>query len=752
MLRYLLVCLLLVSSAYLHAQNLKGVVLDADSKESIPFAKVLIKDHDINSVADENGRFVLAGSLPEHFSLYVSSIMYEPTTVDVRCCDSIVVYLKPVVHGLAEVLVMVDPRRLNRDNTQSSERLTLRDLEVLSPTDIVDAASQISGVQQVSSGPSSAKPVIRGMQGMRVVTMLNDMRIENQQWGGDHGLGIAQVGIGSIEVMKGPSGLMYAGDGIGGILYLRDEPFAPQNKYTAEFRSRFESVNLGFTNSAQFKLSKKNVRFAIAGMNSTNADYKLPNGKYLSDSRFLDNGAKLSFGANKGNWNIRANYLYSLSFIGIPGHTHDSIATPESFMLDEQDRTKSLPHQKINNHFFNAVNTFNFNPKHSLQVITSHSFNDFYEFEEKIFTPAINLKLNATSLQVKHRWQLASRAVLNSGIQSGYQSNLNAPDAEEILIQDSRQFDNAAYVAFFNNFGTVKFSAAARVDSRDLQTQDFSKRYVTPNGSVGLETSFYAWMKHTVFLNLSSGTRAPHVSELTADGQHHGASRYELGDRNLSPERFTQLDLEYEIKGNHLTFFVNPFYSYVQNFIQLARTDSIIENMPVYQYEAIEQARLYGVDAGFHYHPHFAHRMHLESTYSTVYGESLNAGLLYFMPQPKLQSKIYATLRPKKKLGFTGFMLQHQYYFKQDRVGELETVTDGYHLIQLGGQVKWDLKFPVHVSFGVKNLLGTSYVNHLSRLKPLGLTEPGRSIYINLRINLSGKLKGWKEQVIIIEE
>ena len=64
-------------------------------------------------------------------------------------------------------------------------------------------------------GPLNSKPVIRGMQGMRVVTFLNGMRINNQQWGGDHGLGISQAGMESAEVIKGPMSLIYTGDATG---------------------------------------------------------------------------------------------------------------------------------------------------------------------------------------------------------------------------------------------------------------------------------------------------------------------------------------------------------------------------------------------------------------------------------------------------------------------------------------------------------------------------------------------------------
>ena len=80
-------------------------------------------------------------------------------------------------------------------------------MSVISPLTISEALTQIDDGTTLN-----AKPVIRGMQGMRVVTFLNGMRINNQQWGGDHGLGISQAGMQSAEVIKGPMSLIYTGD------------------------------------------------------------------------------------------------------------------------------------------------------------------------------------------------------------------------------------------------------------------------------------------------------------------------------------------------------------------------------------------------------------------------------------------------------------------------------------------------------------------------------------------------------------
>ena len=57
-------------------------------------------------------------------------------------------------------------------------------------------------IQSASLGTGISKPVIRGFQGFRVLNLVNGVRLQNQQWGGDHGLAISQLGIDAVEVIK----------------------------------------------------------------------------------------------------------------------------------------------------------------------------------------------------------------------------------------------------------------------------------------------------------------------------------------------------------------------------------------------------------------------------------------------------------------------------------------------------------------------------------------------------------------------
>src|SRR5207247_7776087 len=88
---------------------------------------------------------------------------------------------------------------------------------------IADALSKLPGISQLNTGPAISKPVIRGLYGNRVLAVLSGLKFDNQQWQDEHGLGLNDVGIDRVEVIKGPVALLYGSEAIDGILRMIDE-------------------------------------------------------------------------------------------------------------------------------------------------------------------------------------------------------------------------------------------------------------------------------------------------------------------------------------------------------------------------------------------------------------------------------------------------------------------------------------------------------------------------------------------------
>jgi len=71
---------------------------------------------------------------------------------------------------------------------------------------------------------------------------------------------------------------------------------------------------------------------------------------------------------------------------------------------------------------------------------------------------------------------------------------------------------------------------------------------------------------------------------------------------------------------------------------------------------------------------------------------------------------------------------------KQTRTGDFEEPTDGYMVLGLFGQYRFQYGNLLHTfSLRADNLLNESYSNHLSRIKEL-MPEPGRNVSLLYRV------------------
>jgi iron complex outermembrane receptor protein len=300
------------------------------------------------------------------------------------------------------------------------------------------------------------------------------------------------------------------------------------------------------------------------------------------------------------------------------------------------------------------------------------------------------------------------------------------------------------YTLFQTEYKGWELQTGFRFDNRQVQSltlfngnAPFTSSYNGYNYSAGAAKRVNKFMFRA---NVSSGFRPPHLSELLSNGVHHGTLRFEVGDINLKSEQATQFDISGEYSSDHIRFVLNPFYNIIQNYIYITPQNLTINNYPVFNYEQTESAQLMGGDVGVHYHPHFAHQLHFEHTISYIHAQD-DAGLaLPLIPQTRFNSILRFEFNSKKKFQVENVSLQHLYFLPQNNVVSYESTSPSYQLIHVGANFKLDYKNPLFIKVGVRNLLNENYIDHLSRLKNIGLEAPGRNIYISLKMNINHKL------------
>jgi len=748
---FIYILLLSISSL---GQAFEGKIIDSETKSPIAFARVSIEALHLNATTDSLGIFRFEQLPPSFVEFKLSAFDYSPSLVKVNVASTKIVAfeLTPQHILLDEVIISVSEGKLRNENITSIEYRSKKSLFESGATTMGEALNLMAGVQQATIGVGIAKPVIRGLGGMRVVSYWSGLRLENQQWGDDHGMGASEVGLQGIEIIKGPASILYGADALGGVIHYIDEDYAPTHTSEAYFSTRFESNSMGTTNEFGYKINKGKFKFNLFANYINHADFQLSSGRFIQNSRFWGANVKMSLGYRKGNYVFNLRYHTAYNRIGIPGHTHDEDATTEDFLRDMRGRRATLPAQLIFNNFLIAENKWFF--KRSELLIQLGNTNNFLrEFDEKVTIPYTSLILNNSTYNVRYTYNLTEKVDVKFGVQGMYQTNRNFGTSETYLIPDGNTLDNGAFALISATHKKWRFQGGLRYDLRlinsirpdadssvttNIDTEPVDRRYTSLNSSLG---AVHNTKRTTTRFNISSGFRAPHLAELLADGLHHGSSRYERGDRNLVSEQAIQVDIALELHFEHLEIIINPYFNRIQNFIYLQNIDSTIGSYQVFDFKQLDLAYLYGGEVGFHYHPHRLHRLHLESNFSITIGQDDEGNALNLMPQPNNVNRIRFDIDNKQKFQLKSVLLEHQFFLEQNRVGLNELPSKEYHLINLA--LDMGIRDNDHFSFkaGVRNLTNSNFIAHLSPFRNLGIPQPGINFFLSVKYNFSNQNK-----------
>ncbi|MBL7897682.1 MAG: TonB-dependent receptor, partial [Crocinitomicaceae bacterium] len=470
-----------------------------------------------------------------------------------------------------------------------------------------------------------------------------------------------------VEVIKGPASLLYGSDALGGVMYFINSSYAKLNSFEMNVGSNFESNSLGSSNQLGLKWNKNGLKINFFGGHVFMGDYMLPNGYRVNHSRFSTSTAKMSIGYNRKRWVGNLHYAFLNSFIGIPGHTHEDSTYASLFYSTHPKWFKTLPYQFITNHYTLFEQKIFFN-KSILEIYLGNTTNHLREFEEKNTIPGIDMNLINNFYNIRYKQNFGKKTELLTGVQGMYQMNRNGLKAEEILIPDYALMDAGIYLVGQYELEKFLFQGGARYDFRALNADDkvqmatFKSEYESFNYSAGFA---YQVDSLTFRLNVSTGFRAPHVSELLSDGIHHGSFRYIIGDETLKNENALQIDFTMGVHYDHLEISFNPFFNEITNYIYLQPTDSIIDSYQVYNYTQANKAQLFGGDFSVHVHPHFAHWLHLQSSFSYFYAQDENTNPLPLIPQNRLNTQVKIEFESDRKFVIRDVVIQHSYYMDQ---------------------------------------------------------------------------------------
>jgi len=723
-------------SVMLQAQNtVTGTVTNSKGQ---PIKGVSVSDTELHkeTITDDNGKYTLANLPNGGVNLTFSAEGFGVQNKTIKNLEketTLNVLLEDIEFQLDEVIVSTAFNKIQSQNVMKVEHETIKSLQQKGGATLIEGLATIPGVSQISTGTSIGKPVIRGLSGNRVLVYSQGVRIENQQFGDEHGLGLNDAGIESVEVIKGPASLLYGSDALGGVLYFNPEKFADANTFKANFSQKYFTNTLGSNTSLGLKTSTDKWKYLARGSYNTHSDYKIPEGVRVTNTRYNESDFKTGIGFNSTGFSSVLRYNYNKLDLGIP---EDGIA--------EQTTSKrtTFPKQGIFNHLL-SLNSIIYLKNSKMDIDLGYIVNDRSEFED---SDIANLKMKLETFNYDVKYYLAKIGKVESilGIQGMHQTNTNF--GEEYLIPNAITND-------FGVFGTTNYEwrsnvlqAGLRYDNRKITTemhgiageegyfQAIDESFNSFNASIGFKTNLTE--EFTFRLNVASGFRAPNLAELTSNGVHEGTNRYEVGNSSLKTEQNVQTDVNFEYKNTHIEFFANGYFNHINNYIYSSPSGNQIEGVDVYNYVQ-NNSELYGGELGLHLHPHPLDWLHLETSFETVTGQQQNGDYLPLIPANNWSNTLRTEFNGKSWLVDSFTSLNFLTTFDQKKVSGYETSSNGYTLVNLavGGKIKIG-KTTFDVNLNGNNLFDKSYIPHLSRLKNDGIPSIGRNIVFGVNFNM----------------
>ena len=714
--------------------NIKGTI-KAEDNSNIENVTVQILGTNLYTQSDENGNFELKDIPKGKIDIAFYLLGYEQKTITQIITDdetNLSVILIEKEQHLEEVVVSAIFNKAQSQTVMKVEHKTMEEMQKNGASSLVDGLTGIPGISNISTGNSIGKPVIRGLSSSRVLVYTQGVRLENQQFGEEHGLGLNANGIESVEVIKGPASLLYGSDAIGGVIYFNPEKFAPIGETKTNIAQQFYSNTNGTATSFGVKTSPSNWKFLARGNYTSHEDYKIPSGDKVINTRSIEKDFKTGIGYSNSDFSTDFRYNYNNLDLGLP----------EEDLINEGNRNPLFPKQEIDNHILSLNQKVYFKDS-KLEADLGYSYNNRKELEapDEI---ALYMKLKTANYNVKYYLPKIKNIETIVGVQGMHQTNENF--GEELLIPNAITNDIGAFATFNYEKNQHALIAGIRFDNRKIETEThgeageegyfeaINKKFQSFNAALGYKTDWSS--KFTSRINVASGFRAPNLSELTSNGVHEGSNRYEIGNSSLKNEQNFQVDLNLEYKSDHFEVFTNGFYNHIDNYIFISPTGEVLEDNFVFDYVQ-SNAYLFGGEAGIHFHPHPFDWLHFTSSFESVTSKQSNDAYLPLIPANQWKNNIRGEFNIKNWLtkGFASLQVNHT--LAQNNISSFETNTNDYTLINLGfgGTVKLG-KSIVNLTLNANNLLDKTYINHLSRLKTDGIPNMGRNIILGMNFRI----------------
>ncbi len=604
------------------------------------------------------------------------------------------------------------------------------------------------GITSSHFGAGASRPIIRGMDGPRVKVLSDGAELHDASTiSPDHAVVSEPLLATQIEVLRGPSALVYGNGAVGGVVNVLDGKIptaVPQKGYegSAELRA-----NTGAREGAgAFSLTggAGNLAVHVEGVSRDAGDYRVgkgwaPNGeparKVLGSFNRTDTGSVgLSWVGDRGY--LGAAYTRQTARYGLPGHNHsfegchthgNSLHCGEHGGEEEGHdhgaEAGDVPVVDLRSERFDVRGELR-NPFAGFSALRLRAGVTDYvhdEVEDGAISTTFKNKAYDTRLELQHEPIAGFKGVF--GLQTS-QRKFSA-EGEEAYVQPTTTRKTGLFVLEEYRLGDWRFEGALRHDRQtaEAETSGIERSHNGTSASLGAVWQFTPG--YQLGTSLTRASRAPSAEELYANGLHMATSTYERGNADLRSETSQNIDLSLRKTSGDTTFGVSVFRNRISNYIY-GRTLDEVDGLQLLQY-AQADATFTGIEGQV--------RQRLTRNLGvTLFGDTVRArlaggGLLPRIPATRAGVRLDANWN-----AWDG-QVEWVQVARQNRVAEFESATPGYGMLNLGvsysGKVNGETPWQVYLKANnLTDRLAYAHTSFIKNAAPL----MGRNLTLGVKV------------------
>jgi len=607
------------------------------------------------------------------------------------------------------------------------------DLAVAPAATLGDLVSGLPGVRSTAFAPGASRPVIRGLSGPRVQVLTNGLgMIDASSVSPDHQVAVDPAEARRIEIVRGPSTLVFGGSAIGGVVNIIDDRIPtepPEGGLDGHLSAQASTVDDGSSFGARLKAGAGPLVFTLDGFTRESSDYEVPvfpesqalldeEGETAGDERTVENtfvqldqyGAGVSWIGSRGY--IGASVKHIDTTYGVPGHEHE----PDPLDPDAEEESVSIGLEQTRYDLRGELN-FDGGPFSAARLSAGWADYAHTEFEgdevgTQFFSDGHEGRLELIQRE-RNGWQgvIGAQLLERTFDAVGDEAYVPRTDISEQGLYTVQRFDR----------GGLGFEGGLRLDKRSLDSVAAERDFDNVSASAGV----FFRPSAPLFLGLSvaRNARAPSEVELFAEGPHVATGAFEVGDIDLDSEVATSIEATVHYASGPFEFDLHAYHADYDGFIDLRPTgvDDVDSGLPIFEYVQTD-ATFRGFEAEAEYRLWESGQRSLTLTGAADrVRASTDLGPAARIPPWSVTGGLEWASR-RFDVG-----LEVRHVGEQDRTTDFELPTDGYTFVNLKGAIRPFTDRNVTVFAEASNLTDEEAREHASFQKDIA-PLPGRSL------------------------